>query len=85
VIAQYNATLSNQRLTLLQTSKRLDGDVLLTYLPHPGTAFYVGYNSSLANIDPALISTSSGLLRRNGPFINDGREFFVKVSYLFRY
>jgi hypothetical protein len=85
VIAQYNATLSNQRLTSLQTSKRLDGDVLLTYLLHPGTALYVGYNSGLANIDPALISTSSGLLRRNGPFINDGREFFVKVSYLFRY
>jgi hypothetical protein len=74
VIAQYNATLSNQRLTSLQTSKRLDGDVLL-----------VGYNSSLANIDPALIPTSSGLLRRNSPFINDGREFFVKISYLFRY
>jgi len=82
-IAQYNATLSNQRFTSLQTSKRFDADILLTYLLHPGTALYVGYNSGLANIDPALVETQSGLLRRNGLLINDGRQIFVKFSYLF--
>jgi hypothetical protein len=84
-IVQYNATIANQALTSFQTSKRLVGDLLFTYLVHPGTALYVGYNSSLSNIDPALIPTNLGLLRRNGPLINDGRQFFVKVSYLFRY
>lgn len=84
-IAQYDATLSNPAFTSLQRSKGLDGDLLLTYLVHPGTALYVGYNSSLSNIDPALILTNSGLLRRNGPWINDGRQFFVKFSYLFRF
>lgn len=85
VIAQYNATLANQQFSSLATAKRWDGDLLLTYLPHPGTAVYIGYNSSLANIDPALVPARTGLLRRNGPFINDGRQFFMKISYLFRY
>jgi len=77
----------------LTTTKNLNFDFLITYLPHPGTAVYVGYNSNLENLIPGLceqlpgstacIPNGPGLVRSNS-FINDGRQFFVKISYLFR-
>ena len=86
VIGQYNATLSNPALTSLQNTKNLNADVLFTYLPHPGTAVYVGYNSNLQNLDRSLsVDPNGNLLHTRDSFINDGRQFFVKVSYLFRY
>ena len=86
MILQYTATLANSAFTSLPTTKQLNADFLLTYLIHPGTAFYVGYNSDLQNIDPALqFAPSGGLLRTRDHMINDGRLFFVKVSYLFRF
>jgi hypothetical protein len=86
-ILQYEATLANQQFTTLQTTKQLSPQLLVTYLVHPGTAVYVGYNSDLQNINPALASDpNSGLLMRTrNRLINDNREFFVKVSYLLRF
>lgn len=86
VIGQYNATLSNPELTSLQNAKNVNADILFTYLPHPGTAVYVGYNSNLQNLDRSLgLDPNGNLLRTRDSFLNDGRQFFVKVSYLFRY
>jgi hypothetical protein len=86
MILQYTATLANPQFTSLQTTKQLNGDFLITYLIHPGTAIYVGYNSDLQNIDPDLQFDPSGNLQRTqSRLINDGRLFFVKVSYLFRF
>ncbi len=87
VILQYDATLANPALTSLQTTKQFNADFLLTYLVHPGTAIYVGYNSDLQNYDPSLAvdpATFNIQRTRNG-YINDSRQFFVKVSYLFRF
>ena len=88
-IPQYTAVLSNRTLTSLQTTKQFNADFLFTYLIHPGTAIYVGYNSDLQNLDRSLTVDPSdpngNLLRTQNRFINDGRQFFVKVSYLFRY
>ena len=84
LINQYNTILSNPSLTSLAPAKSFNTDFLFTYLLHPGTAVYVGYNSDLANIDRRLLPYNDDLLR--GPrFLNDSRQFFVKVSYLFRY
>lgn len=85
VIGQYNSVLANQSLSQLQSDKNLNADVLVTYLLHPGTAVYVGYNSNLHNYDPSLLPTENGPLRTQNRFINDGRQIFIKVSYLFRY
>ena len=86
MILQYTTTLANSAFTSLPTTKQFNADFLLTYLIHPGTAIYVGYNSDLQNIDPALqTAPSGGLVRTRDHFINDGRLFFVKVSYLFRF
>jgi Domain of unknown function (DUF5916)/Carbohydrate family 9 binding domain-like len=97
VILQYNATLTQNKpgdpantfpLTFLQTTKNFNTDILITYLLHPGTAVYVGYNSNLQNLDPALAIDANPLIggvQRSNRLINDGRLFFVKVSYLFRF
>jgi hypothetical protein len=85
-ILQYSATLANQSFTSLETTKELSPQFLITYLLHPGTAVYVGYNSDLQNIDPSLaLGPGGNLLRTRNRLINDDRIFFVKVSYLFRF
>jgi hypothetical protein len=85
-ISQYTTTLANAHLTSLQTTKNLNFDFLVTYLVHPGTAFYVGYNSNLQNLDPSLrLDRSGNILRTPGLATNDGRQFFVKASYLFHF
>jgi hypothetical protein len=93
VIAQYNGLLANSTQSSLTTTKNMNFDFLVTYMPHPGTAVYVGYNSNLENLLPGLcnqvpgsiscVPNGPGLVRTNS-FINDGRQFFVKISYLFR-
>jgi len=89
VIGQYTAVLTNPTLSSLQTTKNMNADVLLTYFLHPGTALYVGYNSNLQNLDPTLQvdpnDPNGSLLRSRGRLINDGRQVFVKISYLFRF
>ena len=96
LIGEYDTTISNPFLTTLQNTKGFNGDVLFTYLLTPGTAIYAGYNSDLQNLDPRLLRLCAGLpcfpgegfdglaRTRNG-FINDGRQIFIKLSYLFRY
>ena len=86
IIGQYSAVLANPQLTSLQTTKSFNADVLLTYLLHPGTAVYLGYNTNLQNLDQSLgLDANGNLLRTQNCFLNDGRQFFVKVSYLLRY
>jgi len=87
VILQYTSVLSNPSISSLSPTKNFNADFLITYLVHPGTAIYVGYNSDLANlnrnlgVDPvtdAILTTPHG-------YLNDSRQFFVKASYLFRF
>jgi hypothetical protein len=85
VIVQYTSVLSNPLISSLSPTKNINSDFLLTYLVHPGTALYIGYNSNLQNLDRRLIPTPTGLLTTPDMFINDGRQFFVKMSYLFRF
>jgi hypothetical protein len=93
LILQYNALLANTPgntiypYTYLPTEKEFNVDFLLTYLVHPGTAIYVGYNSDLQNLNHGLSQDPVGLagLYSAKGFINDSRQFFVKVSYQFRF
>ena len=86
VILEYSAVLANPNFTSLPTTKNLNADFLITYLLHPGTAVYVGYNSNLQNLDHHLLLAPDGsLLRTRDSLLNDSRQFFVKVSYLFRF
>lgn len=85
-IETYQSLLTNPLQSTLQQTKGLNTDFLITYLLHPGTAFYVGYNSNMANLTPNLATNPEGtLMRTRDSFINDERLFFVKISYLFRF
>jgi len=91
VILQYNGLLANTPgnsiypYTYLPTEKQFNADFLITYLVHPGTAIYVGYNSDLQNLDRALaLDPLAGLYTAKG-LMNDSRQFFVKASYQFRF
>jgi hypothetical protein len=83
-ILDYNAVLPNPSLVAQQRTKRITPDLLLTYLLHPGTAFYIGYNASYENRElqpgPSPILTPSAF-----PGLLTGRQFFVKLTYAFRH
>ncbi len=83
-ILDYNAVLPNPTLVALDKSKRIGVDILLTYLLHPGTAFYLGYSDGYENV--AFNALQNPALRRTQfPATSTGRQVFAKVSYLFRY
>jgi hypothetical protein len=88
MILQYNSVLANTPGTMvypytyLPTQKQFNADFLLTYLVHPGTAVFLGYNSDLQNLD---VMPGVGVLNTAKGYINDSRQFFVKVSYQFRF
>jgi hypothetical protein len=80
-ILDYNGVLANTSLVALDRTKHLAGDVLLTYLVNPGTAFYVGYNNGYDNV-----AVEDGVVHPiPNPTTATGRQFFVKASYLFRF
>ncbi len=95
LILDYNATIANPQLLDVQTnlggvdggpfapSKRFTTDVLFTYLLHPGTAVYAGYNIGLTDL--SLANAASGIGPRGSPTNTTNRLFFIKLSYLFRY
>ena len=92
VILQYNALLAGtpgvgSPFTYLPTSRQFNADFLVTYLVHPGTAIYVGYNSDLQNlnVEPGTPMMLGGVTNTARGYLNDSRQFFVKVSYLFRF
>ena len=92
VILQYNALLAGtpgmgSPFTYLPTSRQFNADFLITYLVHPGTAIYVGYNSDLQNlnVEPGTPTMPGGVTNTARGYLNDSRQFFVKVSYLFRF
>jgi hypothetical protein len=93
MIFQYNSVLANAPgntifpYTYLPTEKQFNADVLVTYLVHPGTAIYVGYNSDLQNLDvvPGTPVSTGYVVNTAKGYLNDSRQFFVKASYQFRF
>ena len=85
-IGEYNAVLANPNFTSLQTTKLFNADFLFTYLVHPSTAIYVGYNTNYENVYlPLTAIDSNGDLLRQDNMVNNGRNFFIKASYMFRF
>ncbi len=83
-ILDYDAVLPNSSLVNLERTKSLTADFLLTYLLNPGTALYIGYTDGYQNL--AIDPTTPPTLRRTGsPNTSTGRQFFIKLSYLFRF
>ena len=90
---KYDSTLANPSETSLLRTKQLGTEALFTWLPHPGTAIYVGYNDDLQNLDRSLCNRlpngscdpKNTTPPRAESFLNDGRQIFIKASYLFRF
>jgi hypothetical protein len=93
VIAEYDSTQANPAETSLKRTKQVGTEALFTWLPHPGTAVYIGYNNDMQNLDRALCNRLPGgacdpdntVAPRATNMLNDGRQIFVKASYLFRF
>ncbi|HXM94486.1 MAG TPA: DUF5916 domain-containing protein [Candidatus Dormibacteraeota bacterium] len=95
LILDYNATLANPSLVDLQTNlgsydggpiaprKKFATDVLFTYLLHPGTAVYIGYNHGYSDLQ--LRQFTPFVMAQGPPNNSSSRLFFIKVSYLLRY
>jgi hypothetical protein len=97
LILDYNATIANTQLFDLQRSlggfdainephapaKQFTADVLFTYLLHPGTAVYVGYNNAYTDLTLRGVPPSVNVL--GAPNNSTSRLFFVKLSYLLRF
>lgn len=83
-IVQYDSLAAAPALTALDPRRNLNFDLLFSYVRTPGTALYVGYNTNLQNLDPALRLGPNGLLRSPHGLLSDGRQLFVKASYLLR-
>jgi hypothetical protein len=91
-IVEYDSTLANPLETSLVRTKDVQTQALLTWLPHPGTAIYIGYNNDIQNYNHTLCARvgrscdpTQPILPRGDDYLNDGRQFFVKASYLFRF
>jgi hypothetical protein len=83
--AQIAAIAAKPGLTSLCPRKNFNADFLITYLLHPGTALFIGYNGNARNID--LVPTPDGaeIVHPRNRLINDAKQFFVKFSYLYRF
>jgi len=92
-IIEYDSTLANPAETSLLRTKEVGTEALVTWLPHPGTAIYIGYNNDLQNLDRSFCNRLPGgvcdpnntVAPRAPDFFNDGRQIFIKASYLFRF
>lgn len=84
-IFQYTSLVAHPGLSGLSNNKQFNADFLISYLIHPGTAIYLGYNSDLQTIDRVGIENHTGIFPTRNRFLNDGRQLFVKISYQFRY
>ena len=81
-IIDYAAVLPDEALAALARDKRLSYDVLVAFLPHPGTAVYLGYTETYENV--RLVDSPRRLTRINAASTSTGRQLFVKLSYLIR-
>jgi hypothetical protein len=84
-ILDYSGVLPNQSLVALDRRKHLNADVLMTYLLHPGTAFYIGYTDGYDNLRPDPQSPSGPLALGGAPTVSTGRQIYLKSSYLLRF
>jgi hypothetical protein len=83
-IVDYESQIGNPSLADLGDERKFGADVLLTYLTSPGTALYVGYTDRYENL--ALVGSPPSVERRSRrPDLSVGRQFFVKLNYLWRF
>jgi hypothetical protein len=83
VIVQHDDTKPTE-LSRLTREENLNLDVLFRYVLNPWSALYVGYNNNESNLQ--LVENEQGQteLVRKEDLARDGRQIFVKFSYLWQ-
>jgi hypothetical protein len=84
VIGQYETTDVDPTLTRVEQRRRLNGDLLVTWLLNPWTALYVGTNTNYSNQELRDLGMGDELINTGDQLNRDARQLFVKFSYLFR-
>ena len=81
VILQHEDTKPTE-LSRLARDEKLNVDVLFRYVLNPWSALYVGFNNNESNLQ--LVENEDGTteLVRSEDLARDGRQLFVKFSYL---
>jgi hypothetical protein len=82
-VVDFSELASDQSLFAEPGRSGLAYDVLVRFLPHPGTAFFVGFNKRFEDLAADPRSPADPFLRTI-PGMPVGRRLFAKVSYLFR-
>jgi len=85
VILDYHLIMLDTSLMNEKPSRRITGDILITYFVNPGTAFYIGYVDRFENLTIDPIATTLVQNPLNSDTILASRQFFVKISYLLRF
>ena len=85
LIGQYSNVLPSPEYSSLDYTKNLMGDILLTYLVHPGTALYVGYSNMLENYSRLALDQAGLLERTRSGLLSTAAGLFVKFSYVYRF
>lgn len=81
-ILDYNSLTPNVAVVGLDRGRHFGADVLLTWLPHPGTALYVGYSDGYDNV---RLDPTQRVFTTDGQLNSTGRQVFVKSSWLIRF
>jgi hypothetical protein len=82
VILQHEDTNPNPELSRLTREENLNLDVLFRYVLNPWSALYVGFNNNESNLQIVENAQGGTELVRTEDLARDGRQIFVKFSYL---
>ena len=85
MIAQWEDTDPNPLLSDLERTRNFNADLLLRYILNPWTALYVGYNDNQSNFQLIEENGQNRVVPTDGSLNNDGRQVFLKFSYLFQF
>lgn len=81
-ILDYSLLDPNAAFVDFEHSRHFGADVLLTWLPHPGTALYIGYTDGYDNL---RLNAGGRVSTTDGALASTGRQVFIKSSWLLRF
>jgi hypothetical protein len=82
VILQHEDTEPTPGLTRLTDEENLNVDVLFRYVLNPWSALYIGFNNNESNLQLVEDEDGGTSLMPTEELARDGRQLFVKFSYL---
>lgn len=85
MISTWDDTDPNEQTSSLTRSRNWNSDLLLRYVLNPWTALYLGTNDNQSNYRIVESETGRQVVRTDGDLKNDGRQYFLKFSYLFQF